>query len=190
MSSLRCRLSLALAFGLPLAPLAAGQIDTVSGDVRNFVFVHDKTVAVNGSWSAASQLQTYAHTHPGRYIVFEQKGALYRLEDPRALDEVEKIYAPMAALDAQQKELGEQGKPLAEQQRLLAAQQKAAVGNPAEQGRIGAEQGRIGRQQGELGSKQGEIGRQQGAIGRAFYTRVLSLIDACLAANTCRQVPS
>lgn len=133
------RSALFLASALPLVPLASQQVDTFSsGDNRTFALVRDKVVNANGSWHGVSTLQTYAHAHPGHYIVFEHNGALYRLDDSKSLDEAERTLAPMAALDARQRELDAQQKPLAEQQRALDAQQKAAEGNPAEQGALAA----------------------------------------------------
>lgn len=178
--------------GITLLPATAQQVETFSSnsskDNRTFALVRDKTLSVNGSWHGTSLVQSYAHAHPGHYIVFEEKGALYKLDDATSLETVERAYAPMAPLEARQRELEAEQKPLEEQQKKLNAQQQAAQGNPEEQGRIAGEQGRIGQQQGEIGRKQGEIGRQQGEIGRAFYNRVTSLIDTCLAENTCHRV--
>ncbi len=157
---------------------------------RSFAFVSGSAVMLNGSWEDGSPLQIYAHAHTGHYIVFWQDGILHRLDAPARIEEIEREYAPMAPLEARQKELAARQKPFAEQQKALAARQKAAQGDPTEQGRIGQEQGRLGQQQGDLGQQQGEIGRQQGEIGRAVYLKVQTMLTACLADGSCPRINS
>ncbi len=175
---------------LAFASLAHAQddFDENARPHRSFAFVQGSTVTLNGSWEDGSPLQLYAHSHAGHYIVFWADGVLHRFDTPARIAEVERDYAPMAPLEARQKELSARQKPFAEQQKTLAAQQRAAVGDPAEQGRIGQEQGKVGRLQGELGRRQGEIGRQQGEIGRAVYRKVQGMLTACLADGSCPRV--
>ncbi len=155
---------------------------------RSFALVQSSSVTLNGSWEDGSPLQIYAHSHPGHYLVFWQGGALHRLDTPARIAEVERDYAPMAPLEARQKELAARQKPFAEQQKTLAAQQREAAGNPDEQGRIGQQQGKVGQLQGNIGRQQGEMGRQQGEIGRAVYVKVQGMLTACLTDSSCPRV--
>lgn len=157
---------------------------------RTFALVQGNDVSLNGSWQHGDALSRYAHEHAGHYIVFLDGDQLHRMDSASDVTQAEQAYAPMLPLEVRQKALADQQKPLSDQQRTLAEQQRAAVGNPAEQGRIGQEQGDLGRQQGEIGRKQGEIGRQQGEVARAFYAKVQTMINTCLANNTCPRVTS
>ena len=155
---------------------------------RPFALVSGSSVVtINGQWKALGALTRYAQSHAGHYLAFLQDGTLRRLEDPAKVAEAERLYAPMGALAAKQEALAAEQRPLAAQQQALGVQQRAAT-DPETMGRIGAQQGALGAQQGALGAKQGEIGRQQGELGRAFYQRVQTMLDACLADRTCPRV--
>ena len=182
------------ALSLPIAIWAQTRPDVSyfnDGDAshRSFALVVESSpVTINGSWHGTNDLARYAQEHAGTYIVFEDGGALRRLETPDRLAEAQHLYEPMRALAARQRALAAEQQPLAEQQRALAAQQQAAT-SPDEMRRIGAIQSDLGAQQGDIGRIQGEIGRQQGQIGRAFYARVQTMLTACLADGSCPRVP-
>ena len=155
---------------------------------RPFALVSGTSVmTINGAWGSAEALTRYAQGHAGHYIAFLQDGTLRRLDDPAKVAEAERMYAPMQALAAKQEALAAQQRPLAAQQQALGVQQRAAT-DPETMQRIGVQQGALGTQQGALGAKQGEIGRQQGELGRAFYKRVQTMLDACVADHSCRAV--
>lgn len=205
-----------------LTLFAQTQTTYTSGDnkaQRSFAVVDEASIgSFQGSWNEESPVLRYAHQHPtGRYVVFTDKGVLYRLDNGKRLDEIREMYAPLKELSKRQEALAQAQQPLARQQALLArtqqplaqeqrslAQQQRGASNPADQGRLGRAQGILGEQQGDLGRAQGilgeqqgqigaiqgELGRKQGEIARANYTRMQTIFDGCLADGSCSRVSS
>lgn len=157
---------------------------------RTFAIVeHSSMRTFQGNWGSSASLLRYVHGHGGTYVVFAQAGDLYRLDSPAALAEVQRLYAPMGELSAQQDALEQVQRPLEQNQSTLGEQQRTAV-DPQEKGHIGTAQGAVGQEQGEIGRMQGALGRQQAAVAKAAYQRMQTIFDRCLADRTCSRISS
>ena len=192
-SQQRRRIALAgslLAAAVAIQSGAQSPQEAKSAKDRAFVYVAGSSMnTFSGEWSGMAPLLRYTKSHSGTYVVFSEGGALYRLDTPALMTDLERTLAPMRELEAKQKVLAAEQKPLATQQRSLGAQQRAAT-DPETMGRVGAVQGAIGQEQGAIGRVQGEIGRRQGEIGRVFGEKVQTMISACLADRSCPRVES
>lgn len=157
---------------------------------RTFAVVERSSMRTfQGSWQPSAPIFRYVKDHPGSYVVFSQQGALYRLDRPDQMAEVERMYAPMQELSTKQDALAQVQKPLARNQQDLASQQRD-TSNPMQKGRIGEAQGAIGQEQGDLGAMQGELGRQQGEVAKAAYKRMQVLFNQCLSDGSCQRIGS
>lgn len=154
---------------------------------RPFALVVDsKLVSLNGTYTGnRSNLESYAKTHPGSYLVFEERGSLYLENNADAVAEIERLDAPMHPLDAQQHALRDKMRPLEQQMKTLEQKMRAAQ-SPQEQTAIGAEMRQVGEQMERVGKEQGAVGEQQGKVGKAFYNRAQAIFVQCLANQSCR----
>ena len=214
-----------LAFGCLMAVAASAQTEIAArgsaGQAErqpSFAFVEHSAMRMSqGSWSGSMPMYRYVKEHPGSYVVFNQKGSLYRLDNPERMAEVHKLFEPIQALAAKGEALahaqsslaGEQQK-LAHSQQSLAKQQgslaseEVAANDPKDQtrlgqsqsalgsaqGDLGSTQGDLGQQQGDLGTMQGALGRQQAEMARVAGMRMQAIFDGCLADGSCRRVAS
>lgn len=171
--------------------VARGQssASTQRTDDRPFALVFDgMPVSYNGTGTdSRNRLKQYVEAHPGRYLVFEERGSLYRLDDSAAVAAAERQLAAMRPLEAQEQALSAQQKPLEQRMRELSQKMKAAH-TAEEQGSIGGQMSSLGNQMGKIGGEQGRVGNQIGAMGNAFYQSVEAMFAKCLANGGCKRL--
>lgn len=142
---------------------------------------------INGKKGQLDKAKQMAH---GDFLWFTHDGKSYVVDDPAAVEQIEKLYAPMDELGRQQKELSRRQEELGKMQEDMSEHwQEIKVPKPdltkelanlsAEIARIQAIkateisqaelqgiEGKLAAVQAKLGSVQGEIGARAGELGR------------------------